>query len=34
MGVDRVVPIGRAFDMGPFWDGFDIIQSLSRRIEN
>ncbi len=34
MGVDRIVPIGRAFDMSPFWDGFDIIQSLSRRIES
>ena len=34
LGIDRVVPIGRAFDMGPFWDGFDVIQSLSRTIEN
>tara|TARA_B100000787_G_C16175925_1_gene289009 strand:- start:395 stop:1576 length:1182 start_codon:yes stop_codon:yes gene_type:complete len=31
-GVDRIVKIGRAFDMGPIWDGFDIISSLSRII--
>ena len=31
-GIDRVVPVGRAFDMGPIWDGYDIIYSLSRTI--
>jgi len=31
-GVDRIVPIGRAFDIGPIWDGYDIIYSLSRII--
>ena len=31
-GVDRIVPFGRAFDMGHIWDGFDIILSLSRKI--
>lgn len=31
-GIDRVVPVGRAFDMGLIWDGFDIITSLSRTI--
>ena len=31
-GVDRVVPVGRAFDIGPLWDGYDIIYSLSRII--
>ena len=31
-GIDRIVPIGRAFDMGPIWDGYDIIRSLSRVI--
>lgn len=31
-GIDRIVPIGRAFDMGPIWDGYDIIHSLSRII--
>lgn len=33
-GVDRIVPIGRAHDMGPIWDGHDIIASLSRIIGN
>jgi len=31
-GIDRIVPIGRAFDMGPTWDGYDIIRTLSRTI--
>ena len=31
-GIDRIVPIGRAFDMGPTWDGYDIIRTLSRVI--
>lgn len=31
-GIDRIVPIGRAFDMGQIWDGYDIIHSLSRII--
>ena len=32
LGVDRIVPIGRAFDMGLVWDGYDVIQALSRII--
>lgn len=31
-GIDRIVPFGRAFDMGHVWDGIDIILSLSRKI--
>ena len=31
-GIDRIVPIGRAFDIGPIWDGYDTITSLSRVI--
>ena len=31
-GVDRIVPFGRAFDMGLIWDGFDIVRSLSRVV--
>jgi hypothetical protein len=31
-GVDRIVSVGRAFDIGPIWDGYDIIYSLSRII--
>ena len=32
VGVDRVVPVGRAFDMGHIWDGFDTISILSRAM--
>jgi len=32
-GVDRVVPFGRALDMGLIWDGFDMVSSLSRLVE-
>jgi hypothetical protein len=32
LGVDRVVPIGKALDLGFIWDGKDIIKTLSRRI--
>ena len=31
-GIDRLVPVGRAFDIGPIWDGYDIIYSLSRIV--
>jgi len=34
LGVDRVVPIGRALDMNIEWDGYDIIRTLSRIIGN
>lgn len=33
LGVDRIVPIGRAFDMGLIWDGYDLIRSCSRIVE-
>ena len=33
-GIDRIVPIGRAFDLTPEWDGIDIISTLSRKIGN
>lgn len=32
-GIDRVVPVGHALDMDVFWDGYDIIGSLSRIVE-
>ncbi|MBR0149849.1 MAG: hypothetical protein IJP89_00630 [Synergistaceae bacterium] len=32
MGVDRVVPVGRAMDINIIWDGFDIVRTLSRII--
>lgn len=30
IGIDRIVPVGAALDMGLIWDGFDITHSLSR----
>lgn len=32
-GIDRIVPIGRALDMGVTWDGHDLIGTLSRIID-
>ncbi len=29
-GVDRLVPVGRALDFGPQWDGYDLWSDLSR----
>ncbi len=31
-GVDRIVPVGRALDIGLTWDGYDIVGTLSRII--
>ena len=32
-GIDRIVPIGTALDIGVIWDGYDIVASLSRIID-
>jgi hypothetical protein len=32
IGVDRIVPIGKALDIGINWDGHDLIRTLSRII--
>ena len=32
-GIDRVVPVGRALDMGMQWDGYDLLSSLSRWVD-
>jgi hypothetical protein len=32
-GIDRIVPVGQALDMGPIWDGNDIIATLSRIVD-
>jgi hypothetical protein len=32
-GIDRIVPIGKALDIGLTWDGFDLIRTLSRVCE-
>ncbi len=31
-GVDRIVPVGKTLEMGIVWDGYDLIESLSRKI--
>lgn len=32
-GIDRIVPVGSALDMGVIWDGHHVIKSLSRIID-
>ena len=32
IGIDRIVPIGKALDIDLIWDGYDIISSMSRTI--
>lgn len=32
-GIDRIVPVGSALEIGPVWDGCDIIGTLSRIID-
>ncbi len=32
-GIDRIVPVGQALDIGPIWDGYDVVKSLSRIID-
>ncbi|MCB1886724.1 MAG: hypothetical protein KDH20_03855 [Rhodocyclaceae bacterium] len=31
-GIDRVVPVGKALDIGVIWDGHDLIRALSRIV--
>jgi hypothetical protein len=33
IGIDRIVPIGRTTDFSLVWDGFDLVNNLSRQIE-
>lgn len=33
MGIDRIVPIGNTMDFSLVWDGYDLINSLSRTID-
>ena len=32
LGIDRIVPIGKGLNIDTMWDGYDVIQSLSRII--
>ena len=31
-GIDRIVPVGKALDIGIIWDGYDLIRTMSRII--
>jgi Acyl-CoA reductase (LuxC) len=31
-GIDRIVPFGQALTFNRYWDGFDLMQSLTRRV--
>ena len=32
-GLDRIVPVGQAFNMETIWDGMDLVRTLSRVID-
>ena len=32
-GIDRIVPVGQSLNIGLLWDGYDIVNILSRGIE-
>ncbi len=31
-GIDRIVPVGKTADFGFIWDGYDLIEAMSRKI--
>lgn len=31
-GIDRIVPVGQAMNISTFWDGYDLIRTLSRIV--
>lgn len=33
LGIDRVVPVGKALDMDVVWDGYDLVSEMSRIID-
>ena len=32
-GIDRVVPIGQALEFNNIWDGVDLLETMSRKID-
>ena len=32
LGIDRIVPVGKALDIGVIWDGYDLIGQMSRIV--
>lgn len=33
LGIDRIVPIGSTMDFSLIWDGFDLVNTLSRKVQ-
>jgi hypothetical protein len=33
VGIDRIVPVGSALDIGIVWDGYDMIYTLSKIVD-
>lgn len=33
LGIDRIVPIGKALDMDVIWDGYDLVREMSRIVD-
>ncbi len=33
LGIDRIVPVGKALDMDVIWDGYDLVREMSRIID-
>jgi hypothetical protein len=31
-GIDRIVPFGEALTFGRYWDGYDLLAELTRRV--
>jgi len=32
LGIDRLVPIGKALGIDIIWDGYEVLKSLSRTV--
>jgi len=32
LGIDKIVPIGKGLNIDLFWDGYDVIKTLSREV--
>ncbi len=33
LGIDRLVPIGKALDLDVIWDGYDIFEEMTRIVD-
>lgn len=32
-GIDRIIPLGRSMEMNYFWDGYNLLRTLTRIID-